>query len=136
MSKLAPAVIVLERRPCWESELKRRLSPEGILVRPCRALSDLLHMVRQMPGSAAVIDLGTEPSSGLSMLQNLVATRLPVSPVVIAAESDRDIEWAARELGAVGFFSESVSGDELAGICRRLLSPDAARRSENSSPTR
>src|SRR5262245_47254428 len=121
MAGLAPGVIVLERRAYWESELKRRLSPEGILVRPCRAPSDLLALVAAMPGSVAILDLGADLSPGLSVLQRLSAARERVWPVAIVAESDCEIEWAVREAGAVGFLAETVSGDELAEMCRRLL---------------
>lgn len=130
MSPLAPAVIVFERRPCWESELKRRLPVAETLVRPCRSAADTQHLACAMPGSVVVVDLAVGAEAGLPLLERLLVDRTPVAIIVIAAESHRDLEWPARELGASAFLAADVSGDELAGLCRRLLGVPPCRAPE------
>ncbi|MGQ0636317.1 MAG: hypothetical protein ACT4QC_17020 [Planctomycetaceae bacterium] len=121
MAKLAPAVIVLERRPVWEGELKQRLSPERILVRPCRAAPDMLELAREMPGSVVIIDMTPDVPRGLKMLLDLSSTKVPAYPIAIVGSDDFQVELAARELGAIGVFSESAAGDAVAALCRRCL---------------
>lgn len=121
MSPLAPAIIVFERRPCRESELKRRLPPAEVLVRPCRAASDALVLVRAMPGSVLVVDLAVGVETALSLLEQLSALRVSASPVVVADDANAQLEWPLRELGVVAFLHETTSGDDLTELCRRLL---------------
>src|SRR5690348_5331061 len=100
MTRLAPMVIVYERRPRWESELKREIAGEGGYVRPCRSAGDLLTLCRSAPGSVAVIDLSVGPPVILRWLEQICRERLDVFPLVIEAGEPGDFEWPLRELGA------------------------------------
>src|SRR6516165_9542027 len=95
MSPLAPAVLVLEKAPRWESELKRRISGPQLLVRPCRSAEDVLSLCRQMPGSVVVIDFDAGVAEGLRLLEALDARRLRAVPVVVASRELDELEWPA-----------------------------------------
>jgi len=121
MSPLAPAVLVFEKTPRWESELKRRMSRAPFLVRPCRSAADVLHLSRQMPGSVVVIDFAAGAAEGLRLLEALDRRRLRALAVVVASTALQELEWPARELGAAGFVAETIGGAALAALCRRIL---------------
>lgn len=124
MSPLAPAVLVFEKAPRWEAELKRRLSGRELLVRPCRSASDVVALCRKMPGSVVVNDFAAGAADGLRLLEALLLQRLRAFVVVVASRELSDLEWPARELGAVHFVSDMIGGDVLARNCRRMLALD------------
>ena len=128
MSPFAPAILVFEKSPCWEAELKRRLASPLVLVRPCRSAQDVLALCRQVPGSVAVVDFAAGIADGLRLVEALIALRLRISPVVIASRETEELEWPARDLGAVNFVNDRIGGDKLADICRRMLNQFAASR--------
>ena len=126
MSSFVPAVIVFEKSPRWEAELKRRLAGGALRVRPCRSSADALELCRQAPGSAIVLDLAAGTADVLQLLEVLLRQRLPVWPIVVGPEETAELEWPARELGAIAFVSDRIGGDSLAETCRQALN--------NSSP--
>jgi DNA-binding NarL/FixJ family response regulator len=121
MSSLAPAVLVFEKAPRWEAELKRRLSGRDLLVRPCRSASDVVAFCRLMPGSVVVNDFAAGAAEGLRLLEALMRQRLRAFVVVVASRDLGELEWPARELGAAQFISETIGGEGFAQNCRRLL---------------
>lgn len=120
MPQFAPGVIVFEKQPRWAPELRHHL-PAALPVRPCRAASHAQGWLRDMPGSLLILDLDQQAASCLLVLGTLLEYRLEGWPVVIAAESDFELEWAARELGAVAFLPQTIGGETLAATCLRLL---------------
>ncbi|MBS0261239.1 MAG: hypothetical protein JSS02_04725 [Planctomycetes bacterium] len=125
---LAPALIVYEKSPRWESELKRRFGVHDILIRPCRSAADVLALCRQAPGSVIVADFDVGPADVLRLLESLVRRRARVYPVVIGSAETAELEWPARDLGAVAFLPNRLPGERLAQVCRRILG--TPRRSE------
>ncbi|MSR59822.1 MAG: hypothetical protein EXS05_19660 [Planctomycetaceae bacterium] len=125
MSNLAPAVIVYEKRPRWEAELKRHLAADRLVVRPCRSGADLLELCRAMPGSVAVIDLAVGAEAALHCLEQALLRRLGSLPLVISPSSARDLEWPLRELGALAVLPDTARGESVARLCRMML--NAAR---------
>jgi DNA-binding response OmpR family regulator len=121
MSPLAPAVIIFEKSPRWESEIKRRIGGHGLLVRPCRSGADVVSLCRQTPGSVVLIDLASGETEGWRLLAELAERQLRILPVAIASREIEELEWMARELGAVDFVLETIGGAALAALCRRLL---------------
>ena len=121
MSPLAPAVLVLEKAPRWESELKRRVASPQLLVRPCRSTADVLSLCCQMPGSVVVIDFAAGAAEGLRLLEALDARRLRAVPVVVASRELDELQWPARELGAAGFVADTIGGAALSALCLRML---------------
>src|SRR5262245_34637699 len=104
MSHLAPGVVLFEKRPRWESELKRGLAAERTVIRPCRSAADLMALCRAMRGSVAVIDFETGPGAVIEWLQHSRLQDLSVSPIVILPRDAGALEWPLRELGAKGVF--------------------------------
>ena len=121
MSALAPAVIVFEKSPRWESELKRRIGGHQLLVRPCRSGTDVVNLCRQTPGSVVVIDLASVAAEGWRLIEGLAHPQLRVLPVAIGSRDIADLEWLAREMGAVDFVRDTIGGAGLAELCHRML---------------
>jgi hypothetical protein len=121
MPDFAPALIVFEKAPRWESELKRRFAASEVLVRPCRDVPDALALCRQARGSVVVAELCDRPADVLRLLESLWRKRVEAAPVVIAPTELADLEWPARESGAAAFVTDRVGGAALSDICRRLL---------------
>jgi len=133
MSHLAPGVVLFEKRPRWESELKRGLAEDRVLIRPCRSPTDLTALCRAMGGSVAVIDFEMSPAIVLEWLQDTHSRGLAVSPVIILPRDAGALEWPLRELGVLGVLITPVRTSELIQLCRSLLdarSPRFPRRSE------
>jgi ActR/RegA family two-component response regulator len=122
MPVLAPAVIVFEKAPRWEAELKRRLANRQLLVRPCRTAQDVLTLAGLASGSIVVIDFDAGAAEGLRILEGLLRLRLAVWSIVIGTRETDPLEWVARDLGAAAYASGSVGGAGLADTCRRALS--------------
>lgn len=123
MSPFAPAVLVFEKSPKWEAELKRRLAGPCLLVRPCRSAGDVLALCRQAPESVVVIDLAAGAADCLKLLESIALERLKACAVAIGSREMSELEWPIRELGAADFVSECVGGEALAQICRGMLKP-------------
>lgn len=128
MSAFVPAVILFEKSPRWEAELKRRLADGALRVRPCRSSADALELCRQAPGSALVVDLAANAAEVLQLLDALLKLRLPVRPIVIAPLEAGELEWPTREFGATAFVSDRIGGDALARTCRQALAGSNAWR--------
>jgi hypothetical protein len=128
MSPLAPSVIVFEKSPRWESELKRRLGGCRLLVRPCRSAPDVVSLSRLAPGSVVVIDVNSVEIEGWRLLGDLAQRRIPAFRIAIGPRETRNLEWLARELGAAGFFADAVTGEALADLCCRVISASTATR--------
>ena len=121
MTTLAPGVLIFEKRPRWEAELKRRLMPEGIRVRACRTVAAISLALAEMPDSVIVLELEAGPAICLQLLGKMMEAHWQAQPVVIGAPTTAELEWPARELGAVDFVFNTVRADELARLCRRLV---------------
>jgi len=118
---LAPAILVLERAPRFETVLKSALADSRRLIRPCRSPGDLLALADRMPASVCVLDWSGWPTELLGLLDRLQVAQCGARPVVIATSELAPLEWAAREAGAVGFFAPAPPDQELVTLCERLL---------------
>lgn len=119
----AGSVFVFEKRPRWEPELKRQLPEYRLQVRPCRTGAQLLSLVREQPRSLLVLNLEKSPAECLRLLATLLEWRLPSRAIAIAGPDMDELEWPARELGALDFLPSTVTGSALARLCRRQLAP-------------
>ncbi len=133
MSPFAPAVLIYEKSPRWESALKRRIASRQLLVRPCRSVADVIALCRQAPGSVVVLDFSAGAADGLRLLEALLRLRVSACAVVVASRAMQELEWPARELGAVEFITEPIGGDTVADICRRLLSRESNNARDESN---
>jgi len=121
MSKLAPGIVLFEKRPRWEAVLKRALSADRLLIRPCRSAADLTAICRTMQGSVVVIDFEIGSGLALEWLQQSQLRGLTVSPVVILPLEAGPLEWPLRELGAQAVLMSPIRNQELVAVCRSLL---------------
>jgi hypothetical protein len=121
MPLFAPSLIIYEKKPCWESELKRRLPEQKLLIRPYRSAPDVLSLGRRAPGSVVVADLAVGAAEVLRLLRGLSMMPAALFPVVIGSVEMADLEWPVRDLGAVAFLTDRMHGNVLADVCRRIL---------------
>ena len=123
-----PGIIIYEKQTRWEAELKRQFPDAEPRVRPCRRAADIPALMASMPDSVLILDLDSGPAECLRLIGK-VAETVPQPPVVVlAAASLADLEWPARELGAVEFTANSISGAALARLCARLLPKTVSHR--------
>jgi DNA-binding NtrC family response regulator len=119
----APGVVIYEKTSRWEAVLKRYFATHDLQVRPCRLPAQVLTTLAEMPGSVTVIDLAAGTAAGLRLIIQ-VRQQVPAGAVIVVApESLADLEWPAREFGALAFLSESVTEGELGRLCARQLAP-------------
>jgi len=119
--RFAPGILIFERAPRYEPDLKRLLASRELLVRPCRSANDVVDLCRRMPGTVVVIDLEVSAAETLRLLERLTLGRLGARPVVLAGPEWDSLEWAVREAGAADFVAASTPAKELAQQCQRLL---------------
>lgn len=117
----APGIVIYEKTSRWEALLKRYFHQQDVQVRPCRLPAQVLTTLAAIPGSVTVVDLSAAPAQGLRLITQ-VKQQVPAGEViVIAPESLADLEWPAREFGALVFLPESVSESELGALCSKQL---------------
>lgn len=114
-----PTVLVFETRPRWAPELKRQFVSEPVRVRGCGSWNDVRDRLTESDNSLLVLDLTVGAAETLRFLEHQVGNR-PVRPVIVIGEKrSAELEWSLRELGALQFFTDDLSGEELADFCRR-----------------
>lgn len=117
----APGILVFEKRPRWESELKRQLAGRDVVIRPCRSGADARSLLETMPGSVLVLELESGPEECLRLVAFAAQIRQEGRAVVIGPGDGAELEWSLRELGAGGVVPATVPARELAELCTRLL---------------
>ena len=115
----AQSVIVFERRPRWTPELERQFVGENVRVRACTDLRDALPLVEQPEPPVLVLDLEADTAGCLRLLARLMGAAPLVPIICVASSQSTDLEWAARELGALDFAAGPIPGERLANLCRR-----------------
>jgi len=76
-------IVVFEKRPRWEAELKRELLGGGMRVRAVRTTGTVLPLLREMPGSVVVVDFDAAPADCLRLIGTLSETSSAL-PIAIA----------------------------------------------------
>ncbi len=122
--------MIYEKTSRWEALIKRYFANHDLQVRPCRLPAQVLTTLAEMPGSVTVIDLAAGTAAGLRLIAQVRQLVPSGSVIVVAPESLADLEWPAREFGALAFLTDSVSEAELGALCARQL-PD-----RNANPLR
>jgi len=123
-----PGVIVLEKRPRWEAELKRSLRLP-VSIRPCRLPPEVGKALETMPGSVVVLDFEIGAGEVLRLVEQL-SSRVPRPDVIVVAAAPwAELEWALREAGALDFLIDATAGPQLVRCCRSLLEPANAAES-------
>ncbi len=117
-----PVIAVFEPRPYWGPELQRQLKHTSIVVRECRAVSDLMPAIDGCQSALLVIDLDAALVDCLAWLGSEARSE-PVRRPIIACGSTTtaELEWLLRDAGVTSFLPDLVNGEELARLCCRQL---------------
>lgn len=124
MHRSQETIVVCERQPFWEPEMRRQFPQGSVIVRACRTLRDLESMVAGLPADAVrstvvILSLADAPSASIRWLSRQQAAGDFVPTLVVVDESLRFLEWHVREAGAVSVVSEFIGGHRLAGLVRK-----------------
>ena len=122
MSNSVRTIVVFESRPRWEPELQRQFRNESVRVRGCRMLSKLSAIAFPPVAEILVIDLPEDMTECLQWLSKLVAPPRVPSVIVLCSSEAADLEWTLRDVGVREVLVGELSGEQLARICRRLIS--------------
>ena len=117
----APGVVIFEKTSRWEALLKRYFQGQGIQTRPCRLPADVLTALTAMPGSVAIVDLSAGSAAGLRLIAQIKLNWPDGTVIVIAPAALADLEWPAREFGAIAFLPDTISESDLGVLCSRQL---------------
>ncbi len=124
---LTPTLLIFESRPRWVPELERQFIGQNVRVRGCGSLSILEERLMQTANNVVILEWEAAPANGLETLAGLM-TRIPSPTILVTATAAyRELEWPVRELGAVAFLEEPISGEEMAAYCRRQFHPCNAK---------
>jgi hypothetical protein len=66
-----------------------------------------------------VLDLATAAEESLALIAQSGHSKFELPKIVLASGEQAELEWVIRDLGAVAFLAEPVSGDDLAALCRK-----------------
>ena len=108
-------VFVLESRHRWAPELQRQFSGQNVRVRGIRNAADVAG------GSAGIGVVVADLESAATECLALFRAPPEVPVLVVSAAAQSSLEWSVRELGAVAYLTEPVSGDEVAATCRKIF---------------
>jgi DNA-binding NtrC family response regulator len=125
-------VIVFEKRPRWAPELQRQFVTEDVRVIACRSVRDVEERAAAVARGMVLLDASPAPADCLQFLKRglLDPDALPV--IIVASKALAEREWLFRELGAIAFFARTISGHEMASLCRKqwaVSQPDRVERS-------
>ncbi|MCY2962487.1 MAG: hypothetical protein NT069_02340 [Planctomycetota bacterium] len=121
ISRFTPALLILERSPRLEPDLKHLLASPELLVRPCRSPRDVLELSSKMRGSVVVMDFDAGPAGTLRLLGQLSGGRHDARLIVLASPEWGELEWAVRDAGAIHFLPKSTPIRCVASHCQSLL---------------
>ena len=123
-----PTVFVFETKPRWTPELQRQFNDEDIRVRNCPSTSELVTLLESCtvsgdttPAFVVVLDFAAGAAECLQFLGRLISRAGPWPIIVIGSSRTAELEWSVRELGALEFVVDYISGEDLARLCRRQL---------------
>jgi len=116
MPTTAPAIAVFEQTPYWVPELKRRFEQTRVHVQGCRSPRDVRDAV-SAGADVVVLVFHQREAACLELLGSLATGPAAPHVIAVASQDNADLEWPARELGAVVFLREHISGEEMARLC-------------------
>lgn len=118
------SIVVFERQPCWEPELRRQFDQSEVTIRACRSPGDL----EQLTDAADAIVIANLPDAPAEVLRwlsrRLIGGRsLPV--IVVTDQSTAALQWHVREAGATALVRDELGGHQMARLCRKLWAGNA-----------
>ena len=114
-----PAVIVFEKRPRWAPELQRQFLTEDVPVIACRSVRDVEERAASVARGLVLLDASPAPADCLQFLKRGLLDPYVLPVIIVASKALAVREWLFRELGAIAFFSGTISGHEMASLCRK-----------------
>jgi hypothetical protein len=115
------SILVFELRPHRVPELAWQFQPGNVRVRGFESLAALTAGAVNAAGAVAVLELEAAPADCLRWLADQMTRPDRLATVVIGTRRTAELEPIVRELGATEFVSDTIGGEPLARICRRLL---------------
>jgi hypothetical protein len=113
-------VHVFESRRRWAPELARQFLDEPVRVRGFRSIAELRGAVSPAGTAVAVLELDAAPADCLRWLAAQMNGTPQPATIVVGTSSTAELEPLVRELGAAAFVLDTISGESLARICRRI----------------
>lgn len=112
-------VVVYERQPYWEPELRRQFEDDEVVVLACRTVSDLEQTTVQNGDCVVAADLADRPVDVLRWLSRRLINGRSLPVIVITSPGTASLLWHASEMGATAVVSDDCGGQYLARLCRR-----------------
>lgn len=122
-----PSVVVFEREPYWEPELRRQFASGDVRVRACRSIRDLDLAVLHEGHSVAVVNLGDNTADLLRWMSRQLVDGRAIPIIVVGGLEQQSLEWYVKEAGAVAYVSEFFGGTAMARLCRKQWSSEGLR---------
>ena len=117
---------MFESRRRWTPELARQFVQSAVRVRGFDSLPALHSALPAAARAVAIVELDAAPADCLRWLASQMNDWPRNAIIVVGSHRTAEFEPLVRELGAVEFVLDTVTGESLARICRRLHATDAA----------
>ena len=117
------AILVCEQEPYWTPELQRQFQSSGLVVRSCRTWKDMIELSQLYSRVVQVVHWGERVAECLAGLGERIHQTNACPLILIATDRFTDWEWLLRDAGVQAFFSDQLTGKDLARCCRRWLLP-------------
>ena len=122
-----PEIFVIERQPRWTPELQRQIhaakssaARDALAVNPCRNWSGLRPQ-HVTAGSVIIVDINFGVAECLHFLGRMLPHLDECAVVIVGSPATHSLEWIFYEMGAAVYLADCHHGEQLMGICRRLL---------------
>src|SRR5262245_8363353 len=103
-------IIVHELGRRWVDALRGHPTTSRIRIRHSASVVDTLAMTSTAHRMTLLVDLGHDPLESLDLLERVGRGCQEVVMIVVARSEQDHLELAARELGAIAFLREPISG--------------------------
>lgn len=112
----APAgdsILVVDDDEVFGGILARSLTRRGFSVQVAQSIDAAMHLAREHPPQAAVVDLKIADESGLSLIPQLLELNRHMNIVILTGYSSVSTAVEAIKLGAGNYLCKPVNTDEI-----------------------
>jgi two-component system repressor protein LuxO len=121
VEEVGPRVLVVEDNPTQAELARALLRRSGHSVRVVASAEAALPVLAEWRPDLALIDVGLPGMSGIDLLRQIAADRLPVLVIVITAHDTREGGVEAIRLGAFDYIAKPYDAQRLAVTVRNAL---------------
>jgi FixJ family two-component response regulator len=114
-------LIIHELGRRWIDALRSHTMRLRIQVRHSAGVQDTLRIARAARRGTLVVELGQDPLASLDLLERVAGLSLEIATLVVARSDQDYLEVPAREMGAIAFLKEPLTGSELARIVSSIV---------------